>query len=133
MPREIDIEGYSPAEILSLPDEQIEAFVFAGEPFVFRAGSAEILGEFAIRPDRLVIELAQIDGGGEGILLTLWILARRYAQRCGLEQVEWIVHAVTCAAPNIKLRRMLTLRGFEIRDLPGGGEAYWLLDDFGIR
>ncbi len=129
MPREIQIEGYTSDEILALPDEQIEAFVFAGEPFVFRAGSAEVLGEFEVKPDRLVVELAQIEGGGEGVLPTLWVLARRYAERRGLSRVEWIVHAVTCAKPNPKLRRVLSLRGFEVREVPGSGKAYWLMDE----
>ena len=133
MPREIQIEGYSPDEVLALPDDQIEAFVFADEPFVFKAGSAEVLGEFEIKPDRLVVELAQIDGGGEGVLPTLWTLARRYAERRGLGRVEWIVHAVNCASPNPKLRRILSLRGFEVREVLGSGEAYWLMDEFGSR
>lgn len=131
MPRDLRIEGYSPDEILGLPDEEIDAFVFTDEPFVFRAGSAEILGEFAVRSDRLVVELAQIDGGGEGVLPALWTLARRVAARRGVGKVEWIVHAVRCADPNPKLRRILTLRGFAIRDVPGIGEAYWFLDEVG--
>ena len=46
---EINIEGYSVDEILSLPDEQLDALVLSGEPLVFRAGTAEILGEFQIK------------------------------------------------------------------------------------
>jgi len=129
MPRSLDIEGYSPDEILGLPDELVDAVVFTGEPFVFHAGSAEVLGEFRMEPDRLVIELAQIDGGGEGVLLTLWMLARRYASRRELGRVEWIVHAVTCADPNLKLRRLLDRRGFEVREVAGMGQAYWLMDE----
>jgi hypothetical protein len=129
MPRTLRIEGYSPEEILALPDAEVDAFVFTGEPFLFRAGSAEVLGEFEIRSDRLVVTLAQIDGGGEGDLPTLWSLARRVARGRGVARVEWIVHAVTCAAPNPKLRRILTLRGFVVRDVPGSGEAYWFLDE----
>jgi hypothetical protein len=121
------IEGYAPEEILSLPDEQIEAFVFAGTPLIFKAGSAEILGEFRLQADRLTVELAQIEGGGEGVLPTLAALAERYAKRCGLNQVEWIVHAVNCAKPNPKLRRVLERRGFVIDDVPGFGAAYYKL------
>lgn len=57
--REINIEGYSIDEILSLPDEQLDALVLSGEPLVFRAGSAEILGEFKVRGESLIVELAQ--------------------------------------------------------------------------
>ena len=121
------IEGYAPEEILSLPDEQIEAFVFAGKPLVFKVGSAEILGEFRAHADRLTAELAQIEGGGEGVLPTLVGLAEKYAQRRGLNQVEWIVHSVNCAKPNPKLRRVLERRGFVIEDVPGFGASYYKL------
>jgi hypothetical protein len=47
--KQIDIEGYTADEILNLPDEQIDALVLPGQPLVFRAGGAEILGEFKIK------------------------------------------------------------------------------------
>ena len=123
----VTIEGYTADEILALPDEQLDAFVFVGEPLLFRAGTATILGEFRIVEDRLVAELAQIDGGGEGVLPTLWVLVERVAARRQLSSVEWIVHAVNCARPNPKLRRVLEHRGFEVRDIAGVGEAYHLV------
>lgn len=52
--RQIDIEGYMPEEILNLPEGQLEAFAVSGEPLVFRAGSAEVLGEFKIRGESLL-------------------------------------------------------------------------------
>src|SRR5262245_66178356 len=123
--RKILIEGYTPEEFLNLPDEQIDAFVFVGKPLIFKAGSAEILGEFRLREDRLTVELAQIEGGGEGVLPTLAALAERYAQRRGLDQIEWIVHAVDCVKPNPKLRRVLEKRGFVVENVPGFGAAYY--------
>ena len=42
--RQIEIEGYTAHEILNLADEQFDAPVLTGEPLVFRAGTAEILG-----------------------------------------------------------------------------------------
>ena len=123
--REINIEGYSPDEILNLPDEQLEALVLSGEPLVFRAGTAEILGEFQIKGDSLVVELAQIDGGGEGVLPALTLLAQRYAKKRGLKKMEWIVHALNCAEPNLKLRRVMERRGFQIVNIDGGGKAYY--------
>jgi hypothetical protein len=125
--RQVAIEGYSPSEILNLPDEQMDTFVFCGEPTIFRAGSAEILGEFKIVDDALVVELAHIEGGGEGVLPTLWTLAGRYAKRKGLRQVEWIVHAVNCARPNLKLRDVLEHKGFAVEDVGGVGPAYHLI------
>lgn len=127
--RQINIEGYSADEILNLPDEQVDDFVLCGRPIVFRAGSAEILGEFKINGESLIVELAQIDGGGEGILPTLTSLAQRYAKKRGLTKVEWIVHALNCAEPNLKLRRVMERRGFQIIDIDGGGKAFYLVHE----
>lgn len=127
--KQIDIEGYSPEEIISLPDEQLDAFVLAGEPLVFRAGTAEILGEFKVRDQSLFVELAQIDGGGEGVLPTLAALARKYAKKRGLKKIEWVVHALNCAKPNPKLRRVMERRGFVVTEVEGVGQAYYLVDE----
>jgi hypothetical protein len=64
--REINIEGYSIDEILSLPDEQLDALVLSGEPLVFRAGTAEVLGEFRIKGESLMVELAQMMVAAKG-------------------------------------------------------------------
>lgn len=126
MPRRaLLLEGYSPDELLALPDATLDALALSGETLVFRAGSAEILGRFAVEADTLVLELGHIDGGGEGALPALASLARHYARRRGLHAIEWRVHAVHCARPNLKLRRVLVRRGFEIREIPGVGECYW--------
>jgi hypothetical protein len=93
---------------------------------VFRIGSAEILGHFRIASDTLVLELGHIDGGGEGALPTLAALATRYAKREGLAFLEWQVHAVHCARPNLKLRRVLERRGYAVRRIEGVGECYFL-------
>ena len=45
-----------------------------------------------------------------------------------LSVIEWIVHAVTCAKRNLKLRRDLQRRGFVIRQFEGAGEAYHYVD-----
>lgn len=123
------IEGYTIDEILGLPDKLIKAYIPDNTPVVFRVGTGEVLGEFSLREDRLTIELAQIDGGGEGVLISLWILANRYAAAHKIAHVEWIVHAVNCAKPNLKLRKMLDARGFIVRDVEGIGSVYYLLHE----
>ena len=127
--KQINIEGYSPDEILSLPDKQLDDLVFVGEPLVFHAGSAEILEEFKIRNDSLIIELAQIDGGGEGVLSVLTSLVYRYAKKRSFKRVEWVVHALNCFEPNLKLRRVMEHRGFVVADVEGIGKAYYLAQD----
>ena len=125
----IDIEGLSPDALLALPDDELEVLVLHSEPTVFRTGTAKILGAFRREGDRLVVVLCHIDGGGEGVLMTLWLLARRYARSRHLAAVEWIVQAVTCAAPNPKLRRTLDRRGFQVIDHPLHGPVYHLRDE----
>jgi hypothetical protein len=127
--KEISIEGLSPDEILQLTDEEVDQLVLIGRPLVFRVGSSEILGGFKLRDRSLVVELAQIDGGGEGVLPLLGSLSRRYAKKRGLDKVEWVVHALNCAEPNLKLRRVMERRGFKIEDIPGVGPAYSYIDD----
>jgi hypothetical protein len=126
--REVLFEGLQEDEILNLPKETVEQLILLGEPLVFRVGSAVILGSFKVDSGRLVVELAQIEGGGEGVLVSLASLVRRYAKLHELEYVEWIVHAVSCAKPNMKLRRVLERRGFVIKQVAGVGEAYYLID-----
>lgn len=122
--RVITIEGFTPEQILALPAEELATYVAPGESLVFRAGSAEILGRFWVEGPALVLELAQIEGGGEGVLLTIASLAERYARREGLGALEWRVHAVHCARPNLKLRRVLEHLGFQVREMTGTGECY---------
>ncbi|MGO9085310.1 MAG: hypothetical protein ACLQBK_08800 [Candidatus Sulfotelmatobacter sp.] len=126
--REIRFEGLTEQEILDLPKGEIEALVLVAQPLVFRAGSAVILGSFRLRSKQLIIELAQIEGGGEGVLISLASLAKRYASLNGLREIEWIVHAVSCAKPNHKLRRVLERRGFVVRHVEGVGDAYHLVE-----
>ncbi len=123
----ITIEGYTAAELLSLPDADVDRFVFCGEAIIIRLGSAIILGEFRRTATTLVVELAQIEGGGEGVLPAFWRLVHQYAAQRGLARVEWIMHAVACAQPNLKLKRVLDARGFVVEDVPGGGTAYHLV------
>jgi hypothetical protein len=75
--------------------------------------------------------LSDIDGGGEGVLPTLAVLAQRYARERGLRAVDWQVHAVTCREPNLKLRRLLDRRGFEVADVPGTGICYHKVQPIG--
>ncbi len=54
------------------------------DPLVFRVGTATILGSFKLTSDTLLVELAYIEGGGEGALPSLASLVRRYGKRKGL-------------------------------------------------
>ncbi len=125
----VEIEGFTGEELLALPDEEVAALLFCGEPVLFRVGTAEVLGEFRCDAETLTVELAQIEGGGEGVLLTLWSLARKYAAQRGLRRVEWIVHALTCLRPNPRLRPVLERRGFTIQEVPGRGSVYRYVDE----
>jgi hypothetical protein len=125
--REITSEGLTEQEILGLSLGEVDVLILIGAPIVFRAGSATILGSFRKNSGRLVIELAQIEGGGEGVLLSMASLARRYSSLNGISEIEWIVRAISCAKPNLKLRRVLDRRGFSVEQVRGVGQAYHLI------
>jgi len=121
----VRIEGLTVDELLALPSDQLDDLVFAGRPIVFRAGSAEVLAEFRRVDGTLSLDLAHIDGGGEGVLPTILVLAERYAKTRGLHRIEWLVRATNCARPNPRLRAVLERRGFVAREIPGRGDCYW--------
>ena len=81
--RPVLIEGFTADEVLAFTNDQLSQFVSCDQPVVFRIGSAEILGKFERNADSLILELAYIDGGGEGALPTLGALAARFANREG--------------------------------------------------
>jgi hypothetical protein len=128
MAEKIRFAGLTADELLALPGEDLDALVLTGKPIVFSAGSAQVLGSFAIANHVLRIELAQIDGGGEGVLIAIGALCQRFAKQRNLPGIDWIVHAVACAQPNLRLRQLLEQRGFVVRELPKIGPAYHLYE-----
>jgi hypothetical protein len=120
------IEGFTPEEISEFPSAYIEQLVLTGEPLVFQAGAAQILGEFQVRNRRLVVELAQINDG-ESVLPMIDVLAKRYARNHHLEAIEWIIHAIDSANPHSKSNQLLKERGFTVQNVPEHGEAFYLL------
>jgi hypothetical protein len=89
-----------------------------------------VLGQFAVSDaNRLVVELAQIDGGGEGVLPTITRIAKHIARIKELAEIECVIHAVHCAEPNLKLRAHLIRTGFEVKNVPGKGDAYYKIMD----
>ena len=118
------IEGMTPEALLALPKEEFDLLVLSGEVVTFRIGTAEIVGQFSREDSRLRVELGHIDGGGEGVLPTIASIADKIASQEQLAETEWIVHAVNCARPNLKLRGVLERRGFAVEEVPGVGEVY---------
>jgi hypothetical protein len=125
---QIKFEGLTADELLQLQNDEVDVLVLSGNPMVFAVGSAKVLGSFAIKERVLHVELAQIDGGGEGVLLAIGALCQRFARQRSLVSINWTVHAVACAKPNLKLRRVLERRGFTVYDLPVIGKAYHLCE-----
>jgi len=124
MALDVRIEGMSVEEILALPEAELDVLVFTGTPLVFKAGTAEVLGRFEVDGQRLVAELAHVDGGGEGVLPSITSVLQAIAKRRQLREIDWIVYATNCAKPNPKLRRVLERRGFVIDHHVQKGECY---------
>ena len=125
------IEGCTTEEILALPDDQLDALILLDKPVVVSTGSAEILGQMETKDSTLVVVLSHIDGGGEGVLPTITALLARYAKLHEFERIEWIVHAVNCAKPNPKLRRVLERRGFKVENHRDHGAVFRLVEGTG--
>ena len=125
----ITFEGFTAEELLALPIEEVDEYVLCDDALVIQVGSCSLLGKFSVDDCRLILELAQIDGGGEGVLPALSVLARKFAAARELSEIEWRVHAVHCANPNLKFRRVLERRGFEVVTLQGIGDVYHQITD----
>ena len=123
----ITFNGLTADEILSLSDDTINIQVVSKAPMVVRVGTADVLGRFWIDRASVILELGHIDGGGEGVLAAIAVLAKRFALRRGLESLDWRVHAVTCQEPNLKLRRLMERRGFQVCEVPGTGLCYHMV------
>ena len=123
--KSFNIEGESLKEILAWPEHYFDELVLIDDPIVLNIGTAEVLGQFAIKDDILVVELAQIDGGGEGVLPAISRIAKRVAKMKSIKTIDCVVHAINCAEPNLKLRSHLVKTGFEIKNVPEKGDAYF--------
>jgi hypothetical protein len=121
----ISIEGESLIEILQWPEEYFDDLILIDKPIVFKIGSAEVLGQFAKTEESLIVELAQIEGGGEGVLPAISKLAKHVAKLKSISTIICIVHAVNCAKPNLKLRTHLEKTGFVITNTSAKGNAYY--------
>ncbi|MCR5870415.1 MULTISPECIES: hypothetical protein [unclassified Sphingomonas] len=108
----MEIEGLTPAALRALPSDELNALLAFGRPITFRIGSATVLAEFNKDDDCLTVNLAHIDGGGEGVLVSLWKLVTAFAKDRGYHCVLWNVHALTCDNPNPRLQKFLCERGF---------------------
>lgn len=87
-PREVLFEGLRGEDVLNPPKAEVEQLILLGEPIIFRIGTATLLGSFKVDSEKLVIELAQIEAGGEGVLVSLSSLATRYAKLRELSGIE---------------------------------------------
>lgn len=117
----MDIEGLSLKQLRSLPKGEVDVLLAFGRPIAFRIGSAHILAEFNRVGDDLEVNLAHVDGGGEGVLVVLWKAVEAYAADRGVPAIQWNVYALTCARPNPRLQRFLRARGFAEVDHPAHG------------
>jgi len=121
---QIEIEGVALEALrkLSRPDQ--DALLSFARPISFTMGSATVLAEFNRDGPELIVNLAHIDGGGDGVLLILWKALRGYAAGRGYRSIRWNVHALTCAKPNPRLQRFLRTHGFDEVEDPSYGPIF---------
>jgi hypothetical protein len=121
----ISIEGESVEDFLDWPEEYFDQLVLTDEPIVFHIATAEVLGQFAIKDRELIVELAQIERSGEGVLPAISKISKHLCELKSLENISCVVHAIDCATPNRKLRAHLDKMGFVVSKVPGKGKAYY--------
>ena len=109
----MEIEGLSLDALKALDPSDLDGLLAFGRPITFRMGTATILAGFDRIDEDLCVNLAHIDGGGEGVLLSLWKLIALYARERNYPCICWNAHALTCASPNPRLQRFLRAQGFE--------------------
>ena len=120
----LGVEGIAIDELLRMSGAELDALVLNDREIVFNFGNSEVLGRFGIAGETLRVEVAHIDGGGEGVLRTFAVACRKVASQRHVKRIDWIVHAATCAAPNQRLQQVLEARGFAVEDVPNVGPAY---------
>ena len=84
-------EGFSEEQILNLPKEAIEILVLAGEPLVFRPGSAAVLGSFKVTSIRLTIERHRSEAAGR-VCWSPWFGSQRDTQ----PHLDWLMSTGSC-------------------------------------
>ncbi|MDX8465969.1 hypothetical protein RFM26_09785 [Mesorhizobium sp. VK23B] len=120
----IEIEGIPLDALRALSHQEQDELLSFSRPISFMMGSATVLAEFNQDGKELTINLAHIDGGGEGVLLVLWRALRAYATERDYHSIRWNVHALTCAKPNPRLKRFLRTHSFSEVDDPSYGPIF---------
>ncbi len=121
--RELLIDGIKPNDLVNLGG--LEAYALAGRPIVFSVGDAEVLAEFTKSEKVLLVEIAVVEKGGEGVLPVLIDTIEKAALSRYFSAIEWSVLARNCSTPNLKLMRVLEKIGFEVHRPQSGAEFYW--------
>ncbi len=67
----------------ALPRDDLDTLLTFGRPITFRIGTANVLAEFNRAGNELAVNLAHVDGGGEGVLLVIWKAVEVYARDRG--------------------------------------------------
>jgi hypothetical protein len=111
--RIVQVEGLSLDALKAMAPNDLDELLAFGRPITFQMGTATILAEFNKIDDDLCVNLAHIDGGGEGVLVSLRKLIINYAKERNYLGIVWNVHALTCAHPNPRLQRFLRAQGFQ--------------------
>ena len=117
----VEIEGVTLGQLRAMPAAEQDELLAFGRPVSFDMGSATILAEFNREGGELIVNLAHVDGGGEGVLGLLWKLVQNYAAGRDYASIRWNVHALTCANPNARLQQFLRRSGFDEVDDPQFG------------
>jgi hypothetical protein len=90
----MQVEGVSVDALKAMVPSDLDELLAFGKPITFQMGTATILAEFNRLDEGLSVNLAHIDGGGEGVLVILRRLIIIYAKERNYLGIVWNVHAL---------------------------------------
>ncbi len=126
-----DVASYAVDELQAMSQRDLDALLGSGRPIDIRFATGRLRGRFGVADGTLRVEVSEIDGGGDAMLMTFSTGCRNLARQRGIGKIEWLVHAAACAAPNRRLQQVLPARGFTLQDVQGVGQAYRRLENIG--
>lgn len=119
-----NVSSFSMDELSSLPKADLDALVRQGSPIDVRFGDDRVRVRFTMVDGAVRVEVSEIVASSDAVLMNFASGCRNLARQSRVPRIDWIVHAVACAAANERLQGALTSRGFVLQNVPGVGQAY---------
>ena len=125
------VGSYSIEDLQKMPEQDLVALLSNGRPIDIRFGNGRLRGRFGVVDGALRVEVMELEGGGDGMLMTFSNGCRNMARQRAIRKIDWLVHAAASEGANQRLQQVLTTRGFTLQDVQGVGQAYRRTENIG--